>query len=178
MPARGKSWTSWWRRLPGAYVVDNVDWHITAREAMRMLEPFQHRICVIDFDEGAEKGSRVSQRLRDGCDTSLAIFAAAASSDPEQIMAAMRSGCSEYLVKPFEPERISHALAHIAARPQGKSGELEKGRIMTVMGAKGGTGATSLALHLALNLVQRHRTEDAYWWMNTPRWAISRCTSD
>jgi pilus assembly protein CpaE len=143
-------------QTPGAYVVDNVDWHITPREAMKMLEPYQHRICVIDFEDGTEKGCRVAQRLRDGCDSSLGIFAAAGGSDPEQIMAAMRSGCSEYLVKPFQPERISHALAHVAARPQGKSGDLVKGRIVTVMGAKGGTGATSLALHLALNLVQRH----------------------
>src|SRR5664279_1103373 len=143
-------------QTPGAYVVDNVDWHITPREAMKMLEPYQHRICVIDFDDGTEKGCRVAQRLHDGCDSSLGIFAAAGSSDPEQIIAAMRSGCSEYLVKPFQPERISHALAHVAARPQGKSGDLVKGRIMTVLGATGGTGATSLALHLALNLVQRH----------------------
>ncbi len=97
-----------------------------------------------------------AQRLRDGCDSSLGIFAAAGGSDPEQIMAAMRSGCSEYLVKPFQPERVSHALAHVASRPQGKSGDLVKGRIITVMGAKGGTGVTSLALHLALNLVQKH----------------------
>ena len=143
-------------QTPGAYVVDNVDWHITPREAMKMLEPYQHRICVIDFEGGAETGCRVAQRLRDGCDSSLGIFAAANGSDPEQIMAAMRSGCSEYLVKPFEPQRVSQALAHVAARPQGKSGDMVKGRIMTVMGAKGGTGATSLALHLALNLVQRH----------------------
>ena len=38
-------------QTPGAYVVDNVDRHITPREVMRMLEPFQHRVCVIDFDD-------------------------------------------------------------------------------------------------------------------------------
>ena len=31
-------------QTPGAYVIDNVDWHITPREAMKMLEPYQHRI--------------------------------------------------------------------------------------------------------------------------------------
>ena len=67
-------------QTPGAYVVDNVDRHITPREVMRMLEPFQHRVCVIDFDDGAEKSGRVAQRLRDGCNSGLSIFAA--SSDP------------------------------------------------------------------------------------------------
>ncbi len=144
-------------QTPGAYIVDNVDWHITPRETMKLLEPYQHRICVIDFDEDVEKGCRVAQRLRDGCDHSLGIFAAASNYDAEPIIAAMRSGCSEYLLKPFQQERISQALAHVAARPHGKAGDLVKGQIVTVMGAKGGTGATSLALHLALNLVQRHQ---------------------
>ena len=58
-------------QTPGAYVVDNVDRHITAREAMRILEPFQHRVCVIDFDEDVEESGRIAQRLRDGCDSGV-----------------------------------------------------------------------------------------------------------
>src|SRR5208283_555445 len=76
--------------------------------------------------------------------------------NPERIISAMRSGCSEYLLKPFQPDRVLEALSHVEARRQGKS-QVQKGRVITVMGAKGGTGVTSLALHLALNLVHRHR---------------------
>jgi pilus assembly protein CpaE len=43
----------------------------------------------------------------------------------------------------------------VEARRQGKLVG-QKGRVVTLIGAKGGTGVTSLALHLALNLVQRH----------------------
>lgn len=142
-------------QTPGAYVVDNVDRRITAREAMRILEPFQHRVCVIDLDEDAEEGSRIAQRLRDGCDNGVTIFAACSDGNSERIIAAMRAGCSEYLVKPFQPDRILDALAHVESRYQGKL-QVQKGRVVTLMGAKGGTGVTSLALHLALNLVQRH----------------------
>ena len=142
-------------QTPGAYVVDNVDRRITAREAMRILEPFQHRVCVIDLDEDAEEGSRIAQRLRDGCDNGVTIFAACSDGNSERIIAAMRAGCSEYLVKPFQPDRVLDALAHVESRYQGKL-QVQKGRVVTLMGAKGGTGVTSLALHLALNLVQRH----------------------
>jgi len=38
-------------QTPGAHVVDNVDRHVTPREVMRLLEEFQHRVCVINFDE-------------------------------------------------------------------------------------------------------------------------------
>jgi pilus assembly protein CpaE len=67
----------------------------------------------------------------------------------------MRSGCTEYLTKPFRPEEVLDALAQISSRHQG-SAPGQKGRVVTLMGAKGGTGVTSLALHLGMNLVQRH----------------------
>jgi pilus assembly protein CpaE len=141
-------------QAPGAHVVDNVDRHISPREVMRMLEEFQHRVCVIDFDDG-EESARVSQRIRDGCDTGVFIFAASRNSHPDQIIRAMRSGCSEYLVKPFQQDQIADALSHVEARLQAKLPG-QKGRVVSLMGAKGGTGVTSLGLHLALNLVQRH----------------------
>jgi pilus assembly protein CpaE len=142
-------------QTPGAHVVDNVDRHVTPREVMRMLEQFQHRVCVIDFDEG-EESIRTSQRIHEGCDNSVSIFAASSDSRPDQIIAAMRSGCSEYLAKPFRGEQILDALAHVGARHPGKSPG-QKGRVVTLMGAKGGAGVTSLALHLALNLAQRQQ---------------------
>jgi pilus assembly protein CpaE len=140
---------------PGAHVVDNVDQHITPREAMRRLEQFRHKICLVDFDEG-EESLRVSRSLRDGCDNTVTIFAASSDPNPDQIITAMRCGCSEYLLKPLQPEQVLEALAHIEARRQG-SLPGQKGRIISMMGAKGGTGVTSLALHLALALVRRHQ---------------------
>jgi pilus assembly protein CpaE len=143
-------------QVPGAYVVGNVDRHITAREAMRMLEPFQQRVSVVDFDGNVEENGRIAQRLRDGCDNSMTIFAAASDPNPETIIAAMRCGCTEYLLKPFQLDRILDALAQLDLRRQSKV-QVQKGRVITLMGAKGGTGVTSLALHLALNLVRRHQ---------------------
>ena len=141
-------------QTPGAHVVDNVDRHVTPREVMRMLEEFQHRVCVVNFDEG-EESARTCQRIHEGCDSSVSIFAASTGSHPDQIIAAMRSGCSEYLVRPFRTEQILDALSHVEARHQGKLPGGQKGSVVTLMGAKGGAGVTSLALHLALNLTLR-----------------------
>ena len=142
---------------PGAHVVDNVDQHIVPREVTRMLEPFQYRICLIDFDEGEEECCRIAQRFRDNCDASLNVFAASSDPNPEAIIAAMRAGCSEYLVKPFDSEKVSRSLAHIEARRHIKEEDATTGRVVVIMGGKGGTGVTTLALHLALNLVKRHK---------------------
>lgn len=142
-------------QVPGAYIVDNVERHVTPREVLRTLEQFQHRVCVIDFDEG-EESVRLTRRLREGCDTRVSLFAASSDPRPEQIIAAMRAGCSEYLIKPFQSEQVVEAFTHLGGGKQGGSSG-QKGRVITIMGAKGGTGVTSLAVHLALSLVQRHR---------------------
>jgi pilus assembly protein CpaE len=140
---------------PGAHVVDNVDRHTTPREVMRMLEDFPRRICLVNFDDG-EESARACQRIRDGCDTSVSIFAASSDSHPDRILKAMRSGCTEFLTKPFRQEEVLDALTHIETRVQGRVPG-QKGRVVTLMGAKGGTGVTSLALHLGMYLVQKRQ---------------------
>lgn len=139
----------------GAHVVDNVDSRIVPREIMRMLEPFQYRICVIDFHEDVQEGCRIAERFRAACDNTIHLFAAATNSSPANIIAAMRSGCTEYLLKPFELEQVSDALTHVESRRHIKDDKVTSGKVITVMGSKGGTGATSLATNLALDLTQR-----------------------
>lgn len=140
---------------PGAHVLDNVDSRIAPRELMRMLEPFQYRVCVIDFNGDPDEGCRIAERLRNSCDHSLNLFAAATDSNPEHIIAAMRSGCTEYLVKPFKPETVSDALTHVESRRHIKEESAATGKVITLTGSKGGTGVTSLSVFLSLDLVNR-----------------------
>ena len=144
-------------QTPGAHLVDNVDRHIVPREVMNMLEDYQYRVCVLDFDDGVEQSCRMAEHLRDNCDNTVSLVAACGDSSPDTIIAAMRAGCTEFLVKPFDSERVSAALAQIIRRRHIRDDDASTGRIVTLIGAKGGTGVTSLALHLALTLVRRHQ---------------------
>ena len=141
-------------QTPGAHVVDNVDRHTSPREVKRMLEQFQHRVCIIDFDEGEDSGL-VARKLREGGDSAVTLFAASSDSRPDQIIAAMRAGCSVFLSKPFHSDQVVEALSQLQlSRPGKVTGQ--KGKVITLMGAKGGAGTSSLAVHLAMSLVQRH----------------------
>jgi len=64
----------------------------------------------------------------------------------------MRAGCTEYLLKPVQHERVLDGLARVEAKQKKKARTGVRGKVITLVGAKGGTGVTSLALHLALEL--------------------------
>jgi len=79
-------------------------------------------------------------------------FAVSAYSEPEAIIAAMRAGCAEYLLKPMQHERVLDGLARVVGKQKKQARSGVRGKVITLVGAKGGTGVTSLALHLALEL--------------------------
>jgi pilus assembly protein CpaE len=52
-------------------------------------------------------------------------------------------------------DRLLEALAHVESWGQGKAPG-QKGRVVSIIGSKGGVGVTSLSVHLALSLMKRH----------------------
>lgn len=67
----------------------------------------------------------------------------------------MRSGCTEYLTKPFDRDQLLEALARVGGRKREKR-ELTTGQILAFLSAKGGTGATTLSIHLGAHLAKDH----------------------
>jgi pilus assembly protein CpaE len=76
------------------------------------------------------------------------------SADPAQMISALRAGASEFLSLPMNPA-IFDALGRIAARlDSSRPAEAVQGKIIGVVSAKGGCGATTLACHVGLALGQ------------------------
>ena len=138
--------------VPGAILVGDLDHYVGAeREIDRALTRGHTRVCIVDYDQNTEEAIWITERLRSE-HPDVCVFAASASSEPERIIAAMRSGCAEYLLKPVQHERLLEGLARMEAKQKEKARSKVRGKIITLLGAKGGTGVTSLALHLALEL--------------------------
>lgn len=137
--------------VTGAIAISNLQHFGGAdRESAALLAGTANRICVIDFDESYEDAIWLTQRIRTQFPEIL-CFAASAHSDPERIIAIMQAGCSEYLIKPFQAERVFNALKRVEAT-QKERGTGTHGKTISVIGAKGGTGVTTIALHLAIQL--------------------------
>ena len=138
--------------VPGAILVGDLDHYVGAeREIDRALTRGHTRVCIVDYDQNTEEAIWITERLRSE-HPDVCVFAASASSEPERIIAAMRSGCAEYLLKPVQHEGLLEGLARVEAKQKERARSKVRGKIITLLGAKGGTGVTSLALHLALEL--------------------------
>ena len=138
--------------VPGAVIFGNPDHYVgVEREIGRALNLAQTRICFIDYDRNTEEAIWMTERLRSEY-PDVHSFAVSAYSEPEAIIAAMRAGCAEYLLKPVQHERVLDGLARVEAKQRKKARAGTRGKVITLVGAKGGTGVTSLALHLALEL--------------------------
>jgi len=120
------------------------------------LQDLQPDVCLIDFDPDREKASRTAERIHESL-PDASIFAASAKAQPDLIIAAMRSGCSEYLIKPLDRDQLLEALARVGGKKRERR-EQAPAQVICFLGAKGGTGVTTLAIHLSTLLAQRcHR---------------------
>src|SRR4029077_1485208 len=99
-------------------------------------------VCLVDFDLDRRSAALVAQRIQtDSPETS--IFAVSSRSEPDLIIQAMRSGCSEYLVKPLDSEQLLNAVARVGGRRREKK-EQAKAQVLAFIGAKGGCGVTTI----------------------------------
>src|SRR5262249_31787952 len=82
-------------------------------------------------------------------------FAISSHAQPDLIIQSMRSGCSEYLVKPVDREQMLNAVARVAGRRKEKK-ETYKAQMLAFVGAKGGSGVTTLVTQLGALLAKSY----------------------
>jgi pilus assembly protein CpaE len=84
------------------------------------------------------------------------IFAVGSMSQPQVIVSAMRSGAREFIQRPTTTNDLLEAFVRLAATQRKVSHKGPRGKVFTVVNAKGGSGATTTAVNLALALQSAH----------------------
>ena len=116
-----------------------------------MKDPGPH-ICLIDFDRDRKSAIATAERIHERL-PHTAIFATSSNSQPDLIIQAMRCGCSEYVVKPADREQLLEAIARVGGRRREKREQLN-GQVLAFLGAKGGSGVTTVVTHLGALLAK------------------------
>jgi len=105
-------------------------------------------VTIADIRHGA-KGIDGIERLRSSW-PSTTIFAIASSTQPEQILQAMRAGANEYLAWPID-DSFNAAIHRAAERSRTKDGS-RNSSVLSFFGVKGGAGTTTLAVNTAIEI--------------------------
>jgi pilus assembly protein CpaE len=84
------------------------------------------------------------------------IFAVGSMAQPQVIVSAMRAGAREYIERPTTTNELLEAFIRLTTAQRKVDREGPRGNVFTVVNAKGGSGATTTAVNLALALQSAH----------------------
>jgi pilus assembly protein CpaE len=113
------------------------------------LEP---DVCLVDFDADRTRAAAITRQIR-AIAPEIAVFAVSSQAQPDAIIEAMRSGCSEYLVKPINRQELLKGLARIGThRREVSKKKVAASQVITFLGAKGGCGVTTLVTQMGAAL--------------------------
>src|SRR4030081_1404616 len=85
-----------------------------------------------------------------------AVFAVGNLNQPQIIVNAMRAGAREFIERPTTTTDLLEAFVRLTAAQRRVRQEGPRGKVFSVVNAKGGSGATTVAVNLALALQSAH----------------------
>ena len=147
-------------RLESTHVARTVFSHIgfpvSATDAvLRQVQDQHTEVVLIDVNtENPQRAIRAIELIR-ATTNDTAIFAIGEMRNPMTIVGAMRAGAGEFIDRMSGADGLIEAFTrHSAARSKTRSSG--KARVFTIINAKGGSGATTLAVNTAVSLQQAH----------------------
>ncbi|SFS18300.1 pilus assembly protein CpaE [Granulicella pectinivorans] len=124
------------------------------------LGALKSAVCIVfvDFDSNAAEAVETVRYLSQMLSGGVSVVAVANELKSETVLSAMRAGCSEVVKR----EASSSEMLETIERLRGSwsstpAATTSQGAVIAFFGAKGGTGTTTLAVHLATSLVRRHQ---------------------
>ncbi|HKT35267.1 MAG TPA: P-loop NTPase [Nitrospira sp.] len=118
-------------------------------------------MLLLELDEARpqETFSHVRGLLKTSPD--LEVFLTASRMDPQLLLEAFRLGVKEFLPQPLTRQDVEPALARFEERFAGRlsDAEMHSGRVVSIIGARGGVGTSTMATNLAASIHQTKQRE-------------------
>lgn len=123
--------------------------------AIRYLGAERSPESIIVDISGAEMPASQIHDLAELCEPGVIVIAIGDKNDIGLYRDLVRAGVSEYIVKPITAQLLVKALIRAPASDEASPISRKLGKVVAVVGARGGVGATTLAIHLALHLANQ-----------------------
>jgi len=118
----------------------------------KLLET-QFDVILIDLDSRPEYALELVESI--GAQSQATVMVYSALSNPDLLVRCMRAGAREFLSLPFSPGSVAEALVRASARRAAtRPAKKASGKLLVFLGAKGGSGVTTLACNFAVALAQ------------------------
>ena len=143
-------------------------------DAVTMAKEKNPDIIVLSMEEPVARAAQTMSSLADALpDTPVIVYSSL--SDASSVRRAMVSGARDYLVKPPRPEELARAIYSVLEQEERRRSRLSgdtastaaRGTVITVFGAKGGIGKTTIATNLATALCRTTNSSVAIVDMDT-----------
>lgn len=122
-------------------------------DALVVIERSKPDVVIVGYNRAVDAALQLADEVRRNY-SHVTMVALADSPDSGAILGAMRAGYKEFVVLPTDANRLRQTVRSAAAN---QVEEEERGRVVALVGAKGGVGVTTLAVHLAAELAAIHR---------------------
>lgn len=130
-------------------------------EAVTVANEHPPDIFIVSVEEPVARALQTVESLGDAApDAPVLVYSSLA--DAASVRRAMVSGARDYLIKPLKPEDLTRAIYGVLEQEERRrlrySGEkvetAPRGTVVTIFGAKGGIGKTTIATNLATALLK------------------------
>lgn len=133
---------------------------VNGQEALDLIRSEKPDLVILDIMMPVINGFDVCTELRRHPETeTLPVIMLSGLGQVQEKIMGLRAGADEYLTKPIDPRELLTRVEMLLERHRilRQSAVGKTGRVLSVLGAKGGVGVTTLAVNLAARLVQEKK---------------------
>ncbi|MCU1295222.1 MAG: hypothetical protein JWP08_4072 [Bryobacterales bacterium] len=124
-------------------------------------------VIIVELDSNPEYALDLVEHICGNSSATVMVYSAL--KDPELLVRCMRAGAREFLTQPIAPHTIAEAMVRASVRRSpNRPAKRTDGQLLVFLGAKGGSGVSTLAANFAVALAGDSHQHAALLDLNFP----------